>query len=70
MLDLPSDLKLREGLKKLKGRMTIVIASNRPSFLTIANTILQLRNGRLVRVTADGTPLMVLNPKKQILKTT
>lgn len=70
MLDLQSDTKLREGLKTLKGRMTIVIASNRPSLLTIADKILQLRNGRLVRVQADGMPLMVLDAKKQTLKIT
>ncbi len=47
MLDMTSDAALREAFKKLRGNMTIVIISNRPSLLAIADQRFTIENGKL-----------------------
>lgn len=47
MLDFRSDLALRQGLEKLKGKMTAIIISNRPSFLAVADRSFSLDAGVL-----------------------
>lgn len=61
MLDHRSDAKLREGLNKLKGTMTILLVSNRPSLLAISDKIFNISDGNLQRVQADGSPLSDVN---------
>ena len=46
-LDGASDRLLREGLQKLKGQKTIILVSQRPSLLRIADRVLELADGRL-----------------------
>jgi len=48
MLDMSSDTALREAFRKLQGKMTIVIISNRPSMLAIADQRFIIENGRLL----------------------
>lgn len=50
MLDLRSDLALRKGLEALKGQMTAVLISNRPSFLSVADRTYALTGGSLVPI--------------------
>lgn len=57
MVDMESDKKLREGLAILKGHMTIMIASNRPSFLSICDAVYELHEGRLSLVLPNGKPI-------------
>jgi ATP-binding cassette subfamily C protein LapB len=52
-LDVKSDRLLREGLATLKGRMTVILASQRPSLLRIADRIVVLRDGALHAASAD-----------------
>lgn len=59
LVDFESDAKLREGLSRLKGHMTVVIASNRPSFLAICDDIYELRNGQLESVLPNGDRVAV-----------
>jgi len=47
MLDFRSDLALRQGLESLKGKMTAIIISNRPSFLAVADRAYALDDGTL-----------------------
>lgn len=47
-MDMRSDKFLTEGLEKLKGSMTAVYFSSRPSFLKISDQRLKLENGNLV----------------------
>jgi ATP-binding cassette subfamily C protein LapB len=48
VLDLNSDLKLAQGLQRLRGHTTIILITNRPSFARIADRILVLENGTLL----------------------
>lgn len=48
MFDFRSDLALKQGLETLKGQMTAIIISNRPSFLAIAERTYALDNGTLM----------------------
>jgi ATP-binding cassette subfamily C protein LapB len=48
LMDFRSDELLREGLASLRGEMTTIIFSNRPSFLKIANRVFELRDGSLM----------------------
>lgn len=45
MLDMRSDAALKDGLMRLKGQMTILLISNRPSLLAIADKRFVLKNG-------------------------
>lgn len=47
LLDQRSDSQLRKGLEQLRGSMTILFLSNRPSFLALADRQLILQNGTL-----------------------
>lgn len=47
MLDMRSDTALKEGLKSLAGHMSILLISNRPSLLAIADKSYVLKNGAL-----------------------
>lgn len=47
-LDSSADRLVREGLEKLRGRMTIVLVSQRPSFLRVADRVLQFSDGMLI----------------------
>lgn len=47
LLDFQSDAALRRGLESLKGAMTAIIISNRPSFLSIADRVYALKDGTL-----------------------
>lgn len=60
-LDQESDRLLREGLSQLKGEMTILLISNRPSLLNIASHIYELRDGALSETTSDGTLISEVN---------
>lgn len=55
MLDFRSDLALKQGLEALKGKMTAIIISNRPSFLAVADRAYALESGTLA-------PLELQNP--------
>lgn len=48
MLDPAGDTKLRQALQRLKGKMTMILISNRPSFLAIADEIYTLEDSGLV----------------------
>jgi ATP-binding cassette subfamily C protein LapB len=50
-LDDESDEKLRELLKRLKGRVTLVLISYRPSIQAVADRVLRIENGLIVPVT-------------------
>ncbi|MFY0609939.1 MAG: ATP-binding cassette domain-containing protein [Hyphomicrobiaceae bacterium] len=47
-LDMRADAALRAGLDKVRGRMTCILVSNRPSLLAIADRVFELRNGQLL----------------------
>ena len=47
LLDFQSDSALRYGLLSLKGAMTAIIISNRPSFLAISDRVYALNEGTL-----------------------
>ena len=47
LLDFRSDGALRQGLLSLKGRVTVIIVSNRPSFLSLADRVYALKDGTL-----------------------
>ncbi len=47
MLDMRSDAALKQGLMQLAGRTTILLISNRPSLLAIANRSYELKSGIL-----------------------
>ncbi len=54
LLDMRSDALLREGLTQLKGEVTSVLISNRPSLLQISDRVFELREGRLHRLADTG----------------
>lgn len=47
LLDQRADNLLRQGLEQLRGKMTIVFLSNRPSFLAVADQTYILKDGHL-----------------------
>ena len=52
-LDLRSDRLLREALVAVKGSMTVVLVTERPSLLRVADTVLRLEAGTLVAHAAE-----------------
>ena len=50
LLDFQSDKALKDGLSRLRGQMTQILVTNRPSFLAIADRVFELRDGDLVAV--------------------
>lgn len=53
-LDRASDDKLRAVLQEFVGKCTILIASHRPSYLSLANRVFVIRNGELVLASAGA----------------
>jgi ATP-binding cassette subfamily C protein/ATP-binding cassette subfamily C protein LapB len=51
-LDRVSDERLVETLRSLRGKTTIILVSHRPSHLAVADRVLHLGDGRLLRETA------------------
>lgn len=58
-VDFVSDQTLRAGLASLKGEMTILLVSNRPSLLEISDAVYEMENGTLSPVDARGRPIEV-----------
>ena len=52
-LDLRSDRLLREALVAIKGTMTVVLVTERPSLLRIADTVIRLEAGKIIAEKAD-----------------
>jgi ATP-binding cassette subfamily C protein LapB len=52
-LDLRSDRLLREALAAIKGSMTVVLITERPSLLRVADTVLKLEAGALAAQTVS-----------------
>lgn len=48
MLDMRSDAALKDGLMRLKGHLTVLLISNRPSLLAIADKRFELKNGIMI----------------------
>lgn len=64
-LDHRSEAELIDGLKRLKGQLTMVIVSHRPSFRAIADKHYQLENGHLRQMTAaTAPPRFTLRPRR------
>ena len=47
-LDMRADAALRAGLQRVRGRMTCILVSNRPSLLAIADRVFELRQGSML----------------------
>ncbi|MGI9475677.1 MAG: ATP-binding cassette domain-containing protein [Hyphomicrobiaceae bacterium] len=47
-LDMRADAALRAGLERVRGRITCILVSNRPSLLAIADRVFELRQGKLL----------------------
>lgn len=56
MLDFQSDAALRKGLESLKGKMTAIIISNRPSFLSISDKSYSLQDNSLIELIPEVSP--------------
>lgn len=61
LLDLRSDRLLLEGLEKLKGRVTTILISNRPSMLRMADRVFKLEEGQAEQV-FDFAAAPIKNP--------
>lgn len=57
--DYRSDRALGNGLVSLKGKITIVLITNRPSFAAIADRVFTLVNGRFCQLEQARTPMQV-----------
>ena len=53
-LDMRADAALRVGLEQVRGLMTCLLVSNRPSLLAIADRVFELRQGRLNEVQSNS----------------
>ena len=62
LLDQRADNLLRHGLEALRGQMTIVFLSNRPSFLALADEQYILKDGGLRRHEPNALPAMPTKP--------
>lgn len=57
-LDMRADAALRAGLERVRGEITCLLVSNRPSLLAIADRVFELRDGRMHEVSAaDSAPV-------------
>lgn len=54
LLDSDAETALMRGLLTMKGRVTIVLVSDRPSVLRLADRVFRLEAGRLVPLVADA----------------
>ena len=52
-LDARSDVLLRKGLERLKGRISVVLVSLRPSMLRMADRVYALQDGKLFDVSSE-----------------
>ena len=59
-----ADAALRIGLEEMRGQMTCVLVSNRPSLLAIADRVFELRQGRLLEVQSTKAALARSTPSK------
>jgi ATP-binding cassette subfamily C protein LapB len=55
-VDRVRDAKLTEQFQRLKGTMTIVMVSNRPTHVALADKVIQLSNGMIESITAPNQP--------------
>ncbi len=55
--DYASDQALRNGLLLLKGKMTIVLITNRPSFASIADRLFTLADGKFFQLEKSSEPV-------------
>jgi ABC-type bacteriocin/lantibiotic exporter with double-glycine peptidase domain len=55
-LDPAADRQLLAGLRSLRGRMTIVLATSRPSYLALADRAYLIDDGRFEPMAAADTP--------------
>lgn len=63
-LDMRADAALRIGLEQVKGQMTCLLVSNRPSLLAIADRVFELRHGRLSEIhPSSDAPAARTSPK-------
>lgn len=53
-LDIKTEMKVLQSLKKLQPQRTCIVITHRPSAANICSRILRLRNGRLVEEGTDG----------------
>lgn len=58
LLDMRSDRLLLAGLEKLKGRVTTILISNRPSSLRMADRVFEVKDEHLHPVLDDSAPNM------------
>lgn len=49
-LDRRSDTLLRDGLSRIRGATTMILVSNRPSFLRLADRVFTFRDGKFLQV--------------------
>jgi ATP-binding cassette subfamily C protein LapB len=65
--DYRSDQLLGQGLLSLRGKVTIILITNRPSFAAIANRVVTIAGGKFVQLAKTG-PLAqsVALPEKAI----
>ena len=56
--DYGSDQALGTGLLSLRGKVTIVLITNRPSFAAIADRLFTLVDGRFCQLERPGTPMV------------
>ncbi|PIQ51096.1 MAG: hypothetical protein COW02_16680 [Comamonadaceae bacterium CG12_big_fil_rev_8_21_14_0_65_59_15] len=52
-LDMSADQLLRSYLAELKGQCTVVLVTPRPSLISLADTIYQIENNRLIELTGE-----------------
>lgn len=57
MLDMRSDAALKDGLMQLKGQLTILLISNRPSLLALADKTFVLKNGLMSETTPASSAM-------------
>lgn len=56
-LDMRADAALRAGLDQVRGRMTCILVSNRPSLLAVADRVFEFQRGQLLEAQAvQGSP--------------
>ena len=52
LLDLAGEQRFIEALKKLHGKMTLIVATHRPSLLKLADAVYEIEAGKLKRIDA------------------
>ncbi len=54
LLDLAGEQRFIEALKKLRGRITLIVATHRPSLLKLADATYEIKDGGLNRIDAES----------------